>query len=94
MEITKYKVGDRVRILPPEELIKHPDIDASGRMARNWGGKVMTVRLTNQWGRLPYKMIEDMNEGSGGWHWSDSMIAGLEKEIEVSKADLMAFLIP
>ena len=93
--IIKYKVGDKVRILPSEVLKSNHDVDGGGIMARDWGGKVMTIKEVRKGYRLHYKMIEDQPTfGGDGWNWFDSMIAGLEKEVKVSATDLMDFLTP
>lgn len=80
-------------IISPEKLRQTRYTDPSGIMADHWGGKIMTIREILQGDLLPYRMNEDVLDNRGGWGWTDDMIAGLENTINVSKNDLMSFLV-
>lgn len=80
MSNTKYKVGDKVRIV--EKWNEYTCQSCFGRMDK-WLGKVMTIRKV-----IPgftsfgvYQMEEDKHEHIGeGWLWNDACIEGLATE--------------
>lgn len=80
--MTKYKVGDKVRIVNHRTYNMNP----FGEMNK-WLGKVMTIRGLSWFG---YWMEEDYGEYLGdGWMWDDSMISGLaEPEREPCTVEL------
>lgn len=89
--MSKYKVGDRVRIVDHRVCGMNPDGDMD-----KWFDKVMTIKTV--FGESDYKMVEDYGEHCGdGWYWTDEMIAGLEHEPwtdeEIEKArQIVAYL--
>lgn len=87
--MSKYMVGDRVRIVPLDKLKKCRDVNHEGLM-NHWAGEIMTIRECRGKG---YRMIEDREEWCGGWYWSDEMIAGLAlPEIKINKDELLSFI--
>ena len=87
--MSKYKVGDRVRIVPLDKLKTCEGINYEGWM-NHWAGEIMTIR---QCRGKDYRMIEDKEEWHGGWYWSDEMIAGLaQPEIKINKDELLSFI--
>lgn len=87
--MSKYMVGDRVRIVSLDKLKKCRDVNHEGRM-NHWAGEIMTIRECRS---KDYRMIEDIKEWHGGWYWSDAMIEGLaEPEIKINKDELLSFI--
>ena len=81
--MSKYKVGDKVRIV--SEWNEKTMEDAFGSMDK-WLGKVMTIRkIDNMLGKFVYKMEEDKNEGDSGWAWNEACIAGLANKFNVGE---------
>lgn len=75
--MSKYNVGDRVRIIASWEL--GDGSEASCGEMDHWLGQVMTIRMQLSDGC--YKMDEDVCENHGdGWFWDDALIAGLADE--------------
>lgn len=68
--MSKYRVGDKVRIVDH----RTDNMNPLGEMDK-WLGKVMTIRGLDWFG---YRMEEDYGEYYGyGWQWDDSMVSGL-----------------
>ena len=81
--MSKYKVGDKVRIV--SEWNEKTMEAAFGSMDK-WLGKVMTIRqIDNTLGKFVYKMEEDKNEGASGWAWNEACIAGLANKFNVGE---------
>ncbi len=85
--MTKYKIGDKVRIVSKRTA------DHWNSKMDKWLGRVMTIRkdeadiVTGE--HFGYKMEEDLSEGLYGWYWWDDMIAGLaEPEREPCTVEL------
>lgn len=80
--MSKYRVGDKVRIVDH----RTDNMNPLGEMDK-WLGKVMTIRGLAWFG---YRMEEDYGEYYGyGWQWDDSMISGLaEPEQEPCTVEL------
>lgn len=79
--MSKYKVGDKVRIVSEWGKGCHQNCD--GEMDK-WLGKTMTIREINCWG--DYRMEEDKNEAVGnGWLWNNACIAGLANKFNVGE---------
>jgi hypothetical protein len=71
--MSKYKVGDKVRIV--SEWGKGCRQNSDGKMDK-WLGKTMTIRKITAYDY--YLMEEDKTERDGiGWCWFDACIAGL-----------------
>lgn len=87
----KYKVGDKVLIKSYEDIHNNPKSDRSGKMARDWGGKVMTIKFV---GTDSYRMEEDYDypANRGGWFWYEDMIDGLVNRIDISTDELLEFI--
>ena len=81
--MSKYKVGDKVRIV--SEWNEKTMEAAFGSMDK-WLGKVMTIRrIDNIFGKFVYKMEEDKNEGASGWAWNEACIAGLANKFNAGE---------
>ena len=82
--MSKYKVGDKVRIVSEwgEGCLQNPD----GYMDK-WLGKIMTIRgVTKNCGKLAYKMKERLEENRGlGWCWNEKCIAGIANKFNVGE---------
>lgn len=79
--MTKYNVGDKVRIVDEwnEKTCEAP----LGSMDK-WLGKVMTIRKAEYFDH--YRMEEDKDEGSGnGWAWNEACIAGLANKFNAGE---------
>ena len=89
--MSKYKVGDRVKIVSLNKLKKCSGLNPDGRMD-HWADREMTIRYVV--GRNSgYYMEEDQAEYDGntylGWHWDDNMIEGLVPEINAINSDIL-----
>jgi hypothetical protein len=62
--MSKYKVGDKVRIVPLEKLVKFDWVNDAGEMNK-WAGKTMTIRSLDE----PYYQMEEDKHEDGGWFW-------------------------
>lgn len=82
--MSKYKVGDKVRIV--SEWGEGCDQNPDGYMDK-WLGKIMTIRkLSKNCGKLAYEMKEDREENRGfGWCWNEKCIAGLANKFNVGE---------
>ena len=93
--MAKYKVGDKVRIVPLSEFLACKWRNPKGKMD-HWCDKVITIRevVSND----SYYMEEDIEESGfnkkPGWVWDESMIAGLAHEcnISINSDDLLSFI--
>lgn len=81
--MSKYKVGDKVRIV--SEWNEKTMEAAFGSMDK-WLGKVMTIReVWTDYGKAVYKMEEDKNDVTNGWVWNDACIAGLASKFNAGE---------
>ena len=81
--MSKYKVGDKVRIV--SEWNEKTNETRFGSMDK-WLGKVMTIReVRTDYGEAVYKMEEDKNDITNGWVWNESCIAGLANKFNVGE---------
>lgn len=82
--MSKYKVGDKVRIVA--EWGDGCGQNSFGLMDK-WLGKVMTIKkLLTNCGKLAYEMEEDQEENYGlGWHWNEKCISGLANKFNVGE---------
>ena len=81
--MSKYRVGDKVRIV--SEWNEKTNESVFGSMDK-WLGKVMTIRrIDNTFGKFVYKMEEDKNECISGWAWNEACIAGLANKFNVGE---------
>lgn len=81
--MSKYKVGDKVRIV--SEWNEKTMEAAFGSMDK-WLGKVMTIReVWTDYGKAVYKMEEDKNDVTNGWVWNEACIAGLANKFNVGE---------
>ena len=81
--MSKYKVGDKVRIV--SEWNEKTMETAFGSMDK-WLGKVMTIReVWTDYGKAVYKMEEDKNDVTNGWVWNEACIAGLANKFNVGE---------
>lgn len=81
--MSKYKVGDKVRIV--SKWGKGCRQNSKGEMDK-WLGKVMTIRrIDNTFGKFVYKMEEDKNDGFSGWAWNEACIVGLANKFNVGE---------
>ena len=79
--MSKYKVGDKVRIV--SEWGKGCQQNSDGKMGK-WLGKTMTIRKVTPHGY--YLMEEDKTERDGmGWCWFDACIVGLANKFNVGE---------
>jgi hypothetical protein len=80
--MSKYKVGDKIRIKSLEEFKKCVYINPEGEMNR-WAGTVMTILRVSGGGGCEYVMSEDQEtreQGPHHWWWHNDMIEGLYVE--------------
>ena len=81
--MSKYKVGDKVRIV--SEWNEKTMGAAFGSMDK-WLGKVMTIRdVWTDYGKAVYKMEEDKNDVTNGWVWNEACIVGLANKFNVGE---------
>ena len=93
----KYKVGDKVLIKSYENIRSNPKADSSGKMARDWGGRVMTIKFVETDSYLKtevYRMEEDYDYSAErkGWYWYEDMIEGFVNRIDISTDELLDFI--
>lgn len=93
----KYKVGDKVLMKSYENIRSNPKADSLGKMARDWGGKVMTIKFAeiNPHRKTEiYRMEEDYDYSAErkGWFWYEDMIEGLVNRIDISTDELLDFI--
>lgn len=74
----KYSIGDKVRIVNKWGDGCYENYE--GKMDK-WLGKVMTIREVDEEGEW-YKMEEDGEEFTDGWHWYEPSIAELVEKKE------------
>lgn len=83
--MSKYKVGDKVRIV--SEWGDGCRQNSSGRMDK-WLGKTMTIRTVTKdyYDETAYRMAEDYGEHIGeGWMWNEKCIAGIANKFNVGE---------
>lgn len=93
----KYRVGDKVLIKSYEDIRSNSKADSSGKMARDWGGKVMTIKfvqIDSYRETEVYRMEEDYDYSAErkGWYWYEDMIEGLVTRIDISADELLDFI--